>query len=270
LCLALALHLAAEEKASKGPIAPKDGPIQLFDGKDMSKLYTRLRDTKYEDPRKVFTVHDGTLHLSGDGFGAVLTKDEYRDYHLILEFRWGEKTFGERAKTAKDSGVMFHCTGPEDSFGGSWPEAFQAQIIQGGTGDLYAVKAAGPVELSMDAEVEERNGRPYWKKGAPKRTLHKGPVFWFGKDPDWKNVIDFRGKDDVESPHGEWNRMEVICDGDHVAVKVNDVQVNEASGLKPSSGKILIQVEGAELFVRRWELWPIGKAPKLEPMRKAK
>ena len=51
-------------------------------------LYTRLRDTKLEDQRKVFTVHDGLLHISGDGFGGVVTKDAYRDYHLILEFKW--------------------------------------------------------------------------------------------------------------------------------------------------------------------------------------
>ena len=64
--------------------------------------------------------------------------------------------------------------------------------------------------------------------------------------------------------------MEVICDGDQVVLKVNDVQVNEAFQLKPSAGKLLIQVEGAELCVRRWDPWPVGKAPKLEPVRKGK
>lgn len=261
-----ALLALAGDAPSPAPIAPTDGVIRLFDGKDMSKLYTRLNDTKYEDPRKVFTVHDGLLHLSGDGFGGVMTKNAYRDYHLVYEFKWGPRTWGKRETRAKDSGLLFHCTGPEDSFGGSWPEAFQAQIQQGGTGDLYAVKAEGPVQLSFVAEVEERDGKRYWKKGGERQTITRGPVFWPGKDPEWKNEKDFRGKNDVESPDGEWTRVEVICDGDHAVVKVNGVQVNEAFELKPSAGKILVQVEGAELFIRRWELWPIGKAPKLEPM----
>jgi hypothetical protein len=261
---------APAKVVEKEPLVPPAEGVKLFDGKDMSRLYTHLRDSKYEDPRKVFTVHDGLLHLSGDGFGGVITRDAWRDYHLIYEFRWGTKTFGEREKRAKDSGILFHCTGPEDAFGGTWHEAFQAQIAQGSTGDLYAVKAEGPVELSMDVEVEERGGKPYWKKGGERRTLKRGPVFWYGKDPAWQNVVNFRGKGDVESPDGEWTRVEVICDGDHPIVKVNDVQVNEAFKLKPSAGKILVQVEGAELFIRRWDLWPVGKAPKLEPMRPAK
>ena len=44
-------------------------------------LVTWLRDTNPEDPRKVFRVTDGVLHISGDGFGYVATSDAYRDYH---------------------------------------------------------------------------------------------------------------------------------------------------------------------------------------------
>ena len=267
LALTAAVVAAGGDKAKSPPVIPKKGVIKLFDGKDMSLLYTRLKDTKYEDPRKVFTVHDGLLHFSGDGFGGVLTRSEYRDYHMVLEFKWGPRTWNGRKGRAKDSGVMFHCTGPEDSFAGTWPEAFQAQMIHGGTGDLYVVKASGPVALSMKAEVEQRGGKWYWKKGAPRREFTRGGVNWFGKDPGWKNVEGFRGKNDVESPDGEWTRLEVICKGDHVLVKVNDVIVNEAFELRPSAGKLLVQVEGAELFIRRWELWPLDAPPKLEPVR---
>jgi hypothetical protein len=231
---------------------------------------TSLKDTKCEDPRKVFTVGDGMLHISGDGFGGVVTNEAYRDYHAIVEFKWGPRTWGERKESAKDSGLMFHCTGPEDAFGGIWPESFQAQMIHGGTGDLYVVKAQGPVVLSLESEVENRDGGWYWKKGAPKREFKTGGINWPGKDPAWKNVLKFRGANDVESPDGEWTRLEVICDGDRAAVKVNGVLVNEASNLKPAGGKLLVQCEGAELFIRKWELWPVGKAPVLPPIRPAK
>lgn len=269
LFLAPGLAPAAESAASP-PRSPKDEPIRLFDGKSLDMLTTRLRDTGSEDPRRVFTVHDGLLHISGDGFGCVTSKEAYRDYHLVLEFRWGPRTWGNRKTRAKDSGVFFHCTGPVDSVGGSWPEAFQAQMIHGGTGDFYVVKRKGPVPLAAVAEVEEREGKLYWKKGGERRKLTGGGVFWPGKDPGWKNELGFRGKNDVESPDGEWTRLEVICKGADVVIRVNGVQVNEAFELSPSAGKILVQCEGAELFIRRWELWPLGRAPMLPPIRPKK
>ena len=58
--------------------------------------------------------------------------------------------------------------------------------------------------------------------------------------------------------------MEVVCDGDKVTNYVNGVKVNEGFNANPSSGKILIQTEMAELYVRKWEIWPLGKAPKYE------
>ena len=49
------------------PISPSSGMIRLFNGKNLDGLYTWLNDTRYEDPRKVFTVEDGMIHISGDG-----------------------------------------------------------------------------------------------------------------------------------------------------------------------------------------------------------
>ena len=53
-------------------------------------LTTWLKDTKAADPRKVFRVADGVLHISGDGNGYVATEKEYRDYHLVVEYKWGQ------------------------------------------------------------------------------------------------------------------------------------------------------------------------------------
>ena len=69
----------------------------------------------------------------------------------------------------------------------------------------------------------------------------------------------------MESPDGHWTRMEVICDGGRITNIVNGVVVNEGFDAKPESGKIFIQSKLAEMFVRRWELWPLGKAPKYQP-----
>ena len=56
-------------------------------------------------------------------------------------------------------------------------------------------------------------------------------------------------------------KLEVIADGGHLLYKVNGVVVNEAFEAKPNFGRILLQTEQAEMFVRRFELWPLNKPP---------
>ena len=93
--LLLAGSLQAEDAKKKKPLSPTKGVIKLFNGEDLSGLYTFLKDTKYEDPRKVFTVKDGLLNISGDGLGAVTTRDEYTNYHAIIEFKRSEEHTSE-------------------------------------------------------------------------------------------------------------------------------------------------------------------------------
>ena len=264
-CLIGASQTASAEEAIK----PTDSVIKLFNGKDLSGLFTFLKDTKYEDPRKVFTVKDGLLHISGDGLGAVLTKKEYRDYHLICDFRWGPRTWHHRKDRTKDSGVLVHCKGPDDGYGGIWPTSIEAQIIQGGVGDFIVVRGKDengePAEVSLTAKVSpDRDGEMVWDKNGEEKVFTGGRINWFGRDPDWADTLDFRGKQDVESQGEEWTRLEVICDGDRITNIVNGVIVNEGYNAIPQEGKILIQTEMAELYVRRWELWPLGKAPKYQ------
>lgn len=268
----LGLATAAAEEAAQEPITPKDGVIRLFNGQDLSGLYTFLMDTKYDDPRQVFTVQDGMLHISGDGLGAVLTKQAYRNYHLICEFKWGSRTWGKRANWARDSGILFHCTGPDGDYGGVWPESIEFQMVEGGIGDIYIVRGqSDQAKVSLTCEVTEaptpkthdRDKAFFWTKGAPRKTFDQvcDQIQWCDHDRNWENRVGFRGIKDVESPWGQWNRLDLICDGDHVLFLVNGQTVNEGFAAHPSAGKLLIQSELAELYVRRWELWPLGKAP---------
>ena len=258
----LATRLTAEETPSRPTITPTDGVIKLFNGRNLDGLYTYLQDTKHEDPRHVVTVHDGLLHISGDGVGGVSTCSEYRDYHMICEFRWGQQTWGSRIDCAKDSGVLVHCQGPEGGYSGIWMESLEAQIIEGGTGDFIVVRGSGQVQPSLTAEcVQDRDGEDVWHAGGAKKVLTSGRLNWFGRDPDWKDVRGFRGKNDIESPGKEWTRMEVICRGNQLAILVNGVKVNEALDVHPSAGKLTIQSEMAEIDFRRWELWPLDRAP---------
>lgn len=243
------------------PITPTT-VIKLFNGQDLTGWYTWLQDTKYEDPRKVFTVHDGLLHISGDGLGCLTTKDDYRDYHLIAEFKWGPRTWHGRKEKTKDSGILIHSFGEDGAYNGIWMKSIEAQVIEGGCGDFIVVAGQGatPETLNIVCETaKDRDGETIWKKGGERKTFARGRVNWFGRDPDWKDVLGFRGKDDVEKPDGEWNRMEVICEGGKITNIVNGVVVNQALDCMPKSGKIQIQTELAEVFYRTFELHPLKK-----------
>ena len=256
-----------DKKGDADALSPTDEVIKLYNGKNLDGLTTWLSYAKHEDPRGVFSVKDGILHITGDGFGYVRTNKRYRDYHLIIEFKWGKRAWSSRKGRARDSGVLVHCIGPDGGYGNVFMSSIEAQIIEGGTGDFIVVSGLDtdgskiPVTLSAETE-KDRDGELVWKAGGRKVTLPGGRINWYGRDPDWKDDIDFRGKRDVESPFGEWTRMDVICKGSRITIVVNGVVVNKGFDASPAAGQILVQAEGAEIFVRRWEIWPLGKAPR--------
>lgn len=236
------------------PITPTR-TITLFNGKSLDNFYTWLVDNKYQDPKHVFTVKDGAIRVSGEEWGGFTTKNAYRDYHLIVEWRWGGPNLGTRTGKTRDSGILIHGVGEDGAHEGIWLESIESQIIEGGAGDFILVSGKG--RPSMTANVREFGGQPYWdEKGTPK-TMDKGRFNWYGRDPKWKDELGYRGPDDVEKPVGEWNRQEVIVAGDTITIIVNGVVVNKGYGASLRAGKLQFQSEGAEIYFRRIELQPL-------------
>ncbi|MDA3924775.1 MAG: DUF1080 domain-containing protein [Kiritimatiellae bacterium] len=215
-------------------------------------------------PEKVFQINKDMLHISGRGYGYMATKDEFNDYHLVVEFKWGTKTWGKRAECARDNGILVHAHGPHGAAGGTWIASFEAQIIDGGMGDIIVISAklkdGTKLTSSLTSEIElDRDGEKRWKRGAPRKTVTGGRINWEKRDPDWKDIIDYRGADDLDAPAGEWNRLEVIAKGDTLRYIFNGQTVIEAFDVSPCTGRICIQTEAAEMIVRRFELWPLGQ-----------
>jgi len=219
----------------------------------------------FHDPAdQVFQLKEDLLHISGKGYGYMVTKEGYKDYHLVVEFKWGPKTWGKREDRARDNGILVHGYGPHGAYGDTWMASIEAQIIEGGIGDILVLspKLADGTELvtSLKAEFElDRDKEKRWKKGAPLQEVNKGRINWEKRDEDWADKINFRGKDDPDSPVGEWNRLEVIAKGETLQYFVNGLLLNEAFECKPAEGRICIQTEGAEMIVRRYELHPLGQ-----------
>jgi hypothetical protein len=187
------------------------------------------------DPDHVFQWNNGVLHISGQHYGYLATREtNFANYKLIAEFKWGQKTWPPREQNARDSGVLVHFVGKDQV----WPRSIEAQIIEGGTGDILVVAGAS---LTVDGV----------KKGPPTARFDRP-----GRNP-WKDEKGFRGPNEIEKPAGEWNRMEVLCDGDKIAVTVNGHKTLEGTNASPTVGKILVQSEGAEIIFRRLDVYPL-------------
>lgn len=240
-------------------------PLKLFNGKDLTNFYTWLGAAqkgdkplgKNNDPLKVFSVSDGMIRVSGQVYGCFTTEKEYGNYHLVVEFKWGDKTFPPREKATRDSGILLHCQGADGSFG-VWMPSIECQMIEGGTGD-FLVLSNKEHQLSLTVEAEKRGGQYYYKPGAEAVTLNRGRFNWWGRDPQWKDVLGFRGKEDVENPAGQWNTLEVICAGNKITNLLNGKVVNVGTKCSHTKGKILFQSEGAEVFFRRIDVLPLKK-----------
>ena len=246
---------AGDEAASA--IVPQK-KISLFNGRDLTGWYTWLRESKYEDPKKVFSVVDAMIHISGQEWGGIATRQMYRDYHLIVEWKWAGPAHGDRKTKARDSGILVHALGEDGAYNSTWLESIESQIIEGGCGDFIMV--GGKDHPSLTSEVREGpNNQVYWHEGGKKVTRDRGRFNWYGRDPEWKDELGFRGKQDVEAPTGEWNRSEVICDRDTIRNIVNGKVVNYATNSSHTYGKIQLQSEGAEILFRRVELVPLNR-----------
>ena len=239
--------------------AQKKKKIALFNGKNLDGWYTYLRTTgKNSDPKGVFKVEKGNIVISGEEYGCITTNEEYENYKLTVEWKWGEKTFAPRVDRARDNGILIHSQGADGAYGGVWMYSIECQIIEGGTGDFLVV-ADGSDKFAISSPVaKEKQGASHiYQPGGELVTIHKGRINWLYRDPAWKDVLGFRGAKDVEKEVGKWNRMEIIANGDKIDTYLNGVLVNQAVNVKPTRGKIQIQSEGAEMLVRKVELTPL-------------
>jgi hypothetical protein len=233
-------------------------PIFQFTGKDLTGFYPYVHDRGRDDPKQVFSVRDGMIDISGEEFGGLTTRDEFQNYHLITEWKWGERTWAPRKDRARDSGILVHCVGADGAASGNWMESQECQIIEGGCGDFIMVGGRSKPSLTCETRVGP-DRQLYFEKGGKAVTRNSARYNWWGRDPAWKDVLGFRGRRDVEKPAGEWNRMEVVCEGDAITTILNGNVVNIGTNSSLTKGKILFQSEGAEILFRKIEIRPLIK-----------
>ncbi|WP_367872998.1 DUF1080 domain-containing protein [Luteolibacter sp. Populi] len=271
LLVLLPLSLLAEQKpAASGrsgkPARAVTEKINVFDLIRNGEIYYHLNPKAelHDKPEDVFLLKDKELTITGRGYGCLYTADSFKDYRLVVEFKWTGRTWGDRADRARDNGILLHCHGPEGALGGTWVASIEAQIIEGGMGDMLVLNSglpdAGIQQTKASVEVEtDRDGEKRWKPGAPRQEILNGRINWEKRHEDWDDKVGIRFADDLEAPIGEWNKLEVIARGSTLVYLFNGKKVNEAFDVHPGEGPIGIQTEAAEMVVRRYELLPLDQ-----------
>jgi hypothetical protein len=107
----------------------KNESIQLFNGKDLSNWVFHLKDPNV-DPSKVFTAQNGVIHIKGDPFGYMRTKDSYSDYKLHVEYRYPVEL--------SNSGVFIHAQGADTI----WLKCIECQLKAGSAGDFVCMNGS--------------------------------------------------------------------------------------------------------------------------------
>jgi hypothetical protein len=212
------------------------------------------------DPNRVFSVvsMDGApvIRISGEIFGALITREEFENYHLRFDFKWGDKRWPPRDQAVRDSGCCYHSVGALGASYGFWMRSFEFQIQEGDCGDFYSLAGVIVDSEAVRKDPADPKTDLLYRKGAPRIFGHTRRII---KDAD------------NERPQGQWNRIDLFCFGQTSVHVVNGTVNMILTGLRHkvddrevplTKGKIQLQSEGAEVFYRNVAVRPIGALPK--------
>ncbi len=235
----------------------------LFNGKNLQNwdIFLGSPITGFEDLAKKATPEstyqlidlDGQkmIHISGDIFASLATKAEYGNYHLRLEFKWGEKVYGKR-----NSGLLYHSYGPFGVAFGTWMATIEHQLMHDNLGDTY---------LMANTYCEAKTTKS--EDGKTFSYSPEGQTTAFSEGDNGRSVKKAK---DAENPLGEWNVVDLYCfgqtsvhvvNGQVVMINTNNSKIENGQKIPLTKGKIQVQSEGGEFFIRKIEIEKIKSIP---------
>jgi Domain of Unknown Function (DUF1080) len=265
LCLILAAFVLVVPYAPAAEGKPgNEGWVSLFNGKDFTGWYTYLDSSgKNKDPNGVFKVENGMIHIldvpMSDGKtpggksdnGYLATNQDFSNVRIHAEYKWGVKRASEGKR---NSGLLYLAVGPDAIY----PTSLECQIEETDVGDLWIVNGTAVTAFFIAPSMpvyDDDMQTPTRVRSAPGDSLR---VLKSG---------DFENRDG-------WNTVEVIIRGDRSTHLVNGRVVNNARDIQrpdpnnPShmipltSGRILMEAEGSEIWFRDIRVKPLGPSEK--------
>lgn len=143
------------------------------------------------------------LRVSGQTYGCVISNQSYRNYHLRLQVKFGQKRWEPRLEKALDSGLLYHSVGDAGvDYWLSWMRSFEFQVMQSGTtegnsGDFWSI-AGSKADIKISRPDPE------------KRTYYYDP------EGEWltvgsRGVTNFCGTEDHNSPMASGPRWSLFA-----------------------------------------------------------
>ena len=245
--------------------AEKESPWQqVFNGENLDnwEKYLGPAFKGHEDlaetatPENVFSVCDldgeSVIHISGEVFGSLATKESFSNYHARIVMKWGEKE-----TTNFNCGLLYHSHGPMGASFDTFMSSIECQLKHGQMGEVYMIGT----DVLLDAKTDESDGKFVYNE--------KAPVHSIGAK---NNVRMVSIRESAENPVGEWNTVEIYCVGQEsvhvvngkVVMRTSNLQYEKDGKMVPlTGGRIQLQSEGGELYVKSVEVRPITKIPAL-------
>jgi hypothetical protein len=203
--------------------------INLFNGKDLDGWTADVpeRDTDPKGPPS-FVVRDGRLVSLGRPEGHLLTNARYRDYRLVVEYRFSGKP--------GNCGVLIHASTSRALYK-MFPQSIEVQLMSGNAGDFWVIR-----EDIKTTDMEKRRPRTPGQQ-------------WGSTEGDARRIVNFT--DNSEKPLGEWNSLAIEARGRTLKVWLNGDLVNEGFDATVDQGRIALQAEGAEVEFRKVQIGPL-------------
>ncbi|GGB81960.1 hypothetical protein GCM10011325_06810 [Dyadobacter sediminis] len=215
-----------------------------------------------KDNGNVFSVINESggpvLRISGETYGCLFTRSSYKNYHLRLQVKWGDKKYEPRQDKLRDSGILYHSKGEAGAeYWRTWMLSQEFQIMEGHMGDFWC-QANSAIDI-----------RSFPSEGVMNRVAdHKQPFGTFKGGGDYFCMRS----GNYESPANEWTTLELICyEGKslhivngHVVMVLNNSRyiTPEGKEVPMISGKIQLQSEAAEVFYRNIMIRELSAMPK--------
>jgi hypothetical protein len=163
----------------------------------------------------------------------LLTKQAYRDYRLVVEYRFPGK--------GGNCGILVHASRLRALYK-MFPQSIEVQMQSGDAGDFWC--------------IQENIEVPDMEKRRPRKAGEK----WGGAEGDARRILNLT--DGSEKPLGQWNTMVIEARSRSLKVWVNGDLVNDGFNATADRGRIAIQAEGTEVEFRRVEIGPLPPATK--------
>jgi lactoylglutathione lyase len=227
---------------------PKVNWTSLFNEKDLKNWTVVKKGEGNNIPFSIVNMND-TPSIKAKGSSAILiSKKEYSNYHLQLEYKWIESE-----SSSRQSGIFYHI---QNKIIDCVPSAHEYNLTSQGSG-TYLPHIESQASITTDNNIE---GNIAYRKN--------GKEIMVADNATAKRIAP---SINAEYPDGDWHIIDLYClgetaihmlNGKTVIVLKNSQRVDE-KGNKSSltKGKIALQSEGSEILFRNIKISSLDSMP---------